>query len=111
MAERLRTYAAFWPYYVGEHVRPATRRLHFLGTALVLACLVLGVTADAWWLAAMPVAGYGPAWLAHLLTERNRPATFRYPFYSLVADFHMFGLMCLGRMDAEVARVKAAGRP
>lgn len=110
MARRLTSYAAFWPYYVGEHAKPATRRIHFAGTATALACLALGVTVDAWWLAAAPVAGYAPAWLAHLTTERNRPATFTHPLYSLIADFHMFGLMCAGRMGREVERL-LGGRP
>jgi hypothetical protein len=100
-----RTYREFWPYYVGEHRHAGTRWLHFAGTAGVLVfALVGGVTGNGWWLVAMPILGYAFAWLGHAAVERNKPATFRFPVWSLIADFQMFGLMCLGRMESEVAR-------
>ncbi|MBM3583514.1 MAG: DUF962 domain-containing protein [Alphaproteobacteria bacterium] len=98
-------YRDFWTYYVGEHRRPANRLLHFAGTSLAFACGALGVVVDAWFLAAAPVAGYGPAWLGHALIERNRPATFRHPILSLIGDIHMFALMAQGRMGAEAERL------
>ena len=100
-----RTYREFWPYYVGEHRLASTRRLHFIGTALVIAMPVLAlVTWSGWWLLAMPFLGYGFAWVGHFFVERNSPATFRFPVWSLISDFRMFALMCLGRMNDEVAR-------
>ncbi len=100
-----RTYREFWPFYVGVHSLEATRRLHFVGTALVIAMPVLAlVTWNWWWLLAMPLLGYGFAWFGHFFVERNKPATFRFPLWSLIGDFHMFALMCLGRMNDEVAR-------
>ena len=98
-------YRDFWPYYVGEHRRSANRLLHFFGTSLALACGLLGLMADAWFLAAAPVAGYGPAWIGHALIERNRPATFRHPIMSLIGDIHMYALMWQGRMGAEAERL------
>lgn len=99
------TYREFWPFYVGEHRLSATRQLHFVGTAGVLVMFVLGlITLNAWWFVAMPFFGYGFAWVGHFFVERNKPATFRYPVWSLIGDFHMFALMCLGRMDQEVKR-------
>jgi hypothetical protein len=98
-------YRDFWPYYVGEHRRPANRLVHFAGTSLVLACGVLGLTVDARYLLAAPVAGYGPAWAGHALIERNRPATFRHPVLSLIGDAHMYALMWQGRMGEETARL------
>ena len=99
------TYTEFWPFYVREHMRPATRWLHFTGTAGVfgIAAATL-VTGNAWLLLAMPVCGYGFAWAAHALVERNRPATFTHPVWSLIGDFHMFFLMLAGRMSGEVER-------
>ena len=106
-----RTYREFWPFYVGEHSLEATRRLHFVGTALVIAMPVLAlVTWNAWWLVAMPIVGYGFAWVGHFFVERNKPATFRFPVWSLIGDFHMFALMCLGRMNDEVARYPRQNR-
>jgi hypothetical protein len=104
MAPKLATYEEFWPYYVSEHSRPATRALHFVGTTLVLLSLTAAVLVSPWWLAAAPFAGYGFAWVGHFVVERNRPATFTYPLWSLRGDFRMFRLMLLGKMGPEVDR-------
>ena len=104
-----RTFEEFWPYYVGEHRRPATRLLHFVGTHLALLCVGLGVFVSPWFLAAAPVLGYGLAWIGHLFIERNRPATFTYPLWSLRGDARMLRLTWMGRMGAEVARLAGRG--
>ena len=105
MAERLKTYAEFWPYYLGEHARPATRRLHFLGTGLAIACLIAAaVLAEPWLVLAAAVSGYAFAWAGHAFVEHNRPATFTHPLWSLVSDFRMFGLWISGRLDGELDR-------
>ena len=104
MEKRLATFEEFWPFYVSQHMHPGTRALHFVGTALVLASLVAAVAASPWWLLAAPLAGYGFAWVGHFAVERNKPATFTYPLWSLRGDFRMFRLMLLGRMHPEVER-------
>lgn len=93
------SFREFYPYYLDEHRNPTCRRLHFAGTALLL--LTLGVTlATRYWrlLLLLPVIGYGFAWIGHFAFERNRPATFRHPWYSLAGDFAMFRDMLLGRV-------------
>lgn len=96
---RYASFAEFYPFYLSEHSKPATRRLHFVGSGLALACLVLLVlTGDLWWFAAGLVAGYGFAWFAHFAVERNRPATFRQPVYSLMGDWKMFWQILTGQM-------------
>ncbi len=99
------SYREFWPYYVREHAHPRTRLLHFLGTSGVIVLAILAIVlSNGWLLLALPVFGYGFAWFAHAFVERNKPATFTHPFWSLMGDSHMFWLMLTGRMDAEVQR-------
>lgn len=107
--KRLETFAEFWPFYVKEHSKPSTRRFHFAGTTAAVALALTAVlTRKGWPLGLAFVAGYGPAWYSHFFIENNRPATFKYPFKSLAADFVMWSKMLRGTMDAEVERVCAA---
>ena len=89
----------FYPFYLSEHRNRVSRRLHVLGTGLVIVtfglALALGKPAL---LLVLPLIGYGFAWVGHFFFERNRPATFRYPFYSLAGDFVMFRDVVTGRM-------------
>ncbi len=93
------SFRAFYPYYLTEHRNRSSRRLHFVGTSLVIligvVALVLGEPRLLWLL---PVFGYGFAWLGHFAFEHNRPATFRHPLYSLAGDFVMFRDMLTGRI-------------
>lgn len=105
MAKQYTTFAAFWPHYLREHAKPVTRALHYIGTTLVVALTIYaGVTARWLWLLAIPLAGYGFAWAAHFFVERNRPATFTYPLWSLAADFKMWFRWLTGRLAPELKR-------
>lgn len=102
------SFEEFWPFYVKEHAKKSTRRVHFAGTSLAMACLAGGLLTKKRWLLAMaPVAGYGAAWVSHFFIEGNRPATFKHPLWSLQGDFVMWWKMVRGEMDAEVERVMA----
>jgi hypothetical protein len=87
---RIESFRAFWPFYLGQHSRRGTRLLHYLGTSAALLLVAAAPLLHRPKLALIALlAGYAPAWLAHLLIEKNRPATFRYPLWSLLADFKM----------------------
>jgi len=104
MPTRLTSYEEFWPFYVSQHAHAVNRALHFVGTTLVLGCLAAGALWSARFFLVMPVAGYGLAWVGHFFFEKNRPATFSYPLWSLRGDFRMYRLMLLGRMAPELER-------
>lgn len=101
---KIESFADFWPQYVRQHSRPRTRILHATGSVLAVVVIGLAFAINMWILVAAPLIGYAFAWCAHFFVEHNRPATFRHPLYSLLADYRMVFLMMAGRMDAEVAR-------
>lgn len=93
------SFREFYPYYLSEHADRTCRRLHFVGTTLVIGIIAASVVTSApAWLWAAPVAGYGFAWVGHFFFEKNRPATFKHPFYSLWGDFVMYKDMLTGKI-------------
>lgn len=91
MEKKYQSLKEFYPYYLSEHQHPSSRILHFVGTGLVLVVLGLAIALENYsWLAGIPVLGYGFAWVGHFFFEKNKPATFTYPFYSLASDFLLF---------------------
>jgi hypothetical protein len=109
---RYGSFEAFWPRYVRDHSLPATRRLHCVGLVLAAPAFLAGLGHDWRFLLLVPVIGYGFAWYGHFFIERNRPATFEYPLWSLMGDLRMFWLMLRGRMVAEVEQHgRTAGPP
>lgn len=89
----------FYGYYLTQHSNPVCRTLHFIGSSLVLLTLGFAIaTANAWWLIALPVIGYGFAWVGHYRFEKNRPATFGHPFYALACDWVMWWDMLTGKV-------------
>lgn len=96
---RFNSFREFYSFYLSEHSDRACRRLHFIGTVLVIATLVYALSSGRLvllWL--LPVFGYGFAWAGHFFFEHNRPATFQHPFYSLLGDFVMFKDVLIGRV-------------
>lgn len=99
MSNRFESFADFYPFYLGEHKNIICRRLHFIGTACVIALVLWTAwTGQPLWLLAVPLVGYGFAFLGHFVFEKNRPATFQHPFYSLMGDFVMFGDILTGKI-------------
>lgn len=93
------SFREFYPFYLSEHRDRNSRRLHFVGSCgvLVLAAVAL-VTFNAWWLLAALLCGYGFAWVGHFFFEKNKPATFKYPFYSFAGDWVMFKDILTGKI-------------
>src|SRR5262245_44266689 len=101
----IKSFEEFWPFYVREHSKPGCRLLHFIGSTAGLMCLVLAAFLGNPWLLPLGfVVGYGFAWTIHAFIQRNRPATFKYPLWSFMADWKMWKLTLLGRMGGEVQR-------
>ena len=93
------SFAEFYPYYLSEHANRTTRRIHFLGSGLGLLCLFFMVlTGDPVWLVIGLFIGYGLAWFAHFVFEKNRPATFSQPIFSFMGDCRMFWDILTGRI-------------
>ncbi|MAD01431.1 MULTISPECIES: Mpo1-like protein [Pseudomonas] len=93
------SFAEFYPYYLSEHQDDSCRRLHYAGSSLVIALLLYVLFSQNWlWLLAVPLAGYGFAWVGHFFFEHNKPATFRYPLYSLMGDWVMLRDALTGRI-------------
>ena len=96
--QRYKSFSEFWPFYIAEHSRTGTRWLHLIGTISGIGWVVYFIATGRWWLFPLGlVPGYGCAWLAHFLIEKNRPATFKYPVWSFIGDYKMIALMLTGR--------------
>lgn len=98
METRYRSLKEFYPFYLSEHMHPTSRKLHFIGTALLFVILGIAIYLSRFsllWL--IPIVGYGFAWVGHFFFEKNKPATFQYPFYSLASDFILFWELLTGK--------------
>ena len=101
---RIATYPEFWRYYLRQHAKAATRAWHYLGTSCTILSLLAALSLrQPWFLLASVVLGYAPAWIGHFTSEHNHPATFRYPLWSLLSDFRMFGTWLSGSLPRELA--------
>ncbi len=100
MENRIKTYPEFYRFYLSEHRNKTCRLLHFIGTALVFLIAVIAVftgVSSYWFL--IPFVGYGFAWVGHFYFEKNKPATFKYPLWSLYSDFKMFFQILGGKIS------------
>ena len=100
MAERrFRSFSEFWPYYLSEHSRPATRLLHYIGSLAGIGVIVALIALGKWYLFPLAfVPGYAMAWIGHFFVEKNRPATFTYPVWSFIGDWKMLAMMLTGKL-------------
>ena len=104
-SDTIETYAAFWPYYLQQHAKRATRIVHYCGNTSGLAVLVTALATNQYWLLiGVPIVAYGFAWTSHVFIENNKPATFRYPVWSLISDLRMYLLAITGQLKPELER-------
>jgi hypothetical protein len=108
MAAKFASYDDFFLYYLRQHSDARNRLLHACGTSIGTAVVVGAFTLGHRWFALLflPI-GYGFAWIGHLVVERNKPATWGYPWWSFVSDFRMVGLMLTGKIDGWMQRAEA----
>lgn len=107
MEKKYKTFKEFYPYYLTEHSDSVCRATHYTGTTLLF--VVVGAAiyfSNAKILFLLPVVGYGFAWLGHFAFEKNKPATFQYPFYSLGSDFVMYFHFLTGQIDKKLDEAK-----
>ena len=97
--ERIEPFSKFYPYYLTEHEDRTNKVMHFIGTTLVIFVFVAAILSGNYkWLWFCPLLGYGFAWPGHMIFEKNKPATFRQPIYSLMSDFVMWWDIIRGRV-------------
>lgn len=91
MSDRYRSFKDFYPFYLSEHANPVSRRLHFTGTSIALVLIITAFATHGWWLLGLAlIQGYAFAWVGHFFFEHNKPATFRYPAFSLMGDWRLW---------------------
>ncbi|MEM8935086.1 MAG: DUF962 domain-containing protein [Pseudomonadota bacterium] len=103
-SERYTSFSAFYPYYLSEHADPRCRTMHFIGTSLTFVVLAAAIFVHPLYLIGVPIAGYGFAWIGHFFLEKNKPATFKYPLWSLIGDYTMYFSWLSGRLPKQLAQ-------
>lgn len=107
MERKYQTLKDFYPYYLTEHSDPTCRMFHYIGTTGLFVIIIAAVMTHKWWMfLLLPVFGYGFAWMGHFVFEKNKPATFQYPLYSLASDFIMYFHFWTGQIDKKLAEAK-----
>ncbi|MCZ6639119.1 MAG: DUF962 domain-containing protein [Candidatus Dadabacteria bacterium] len=97
--KKFKSFSEFYPYYLSEHGDPVNRRLHFFGSLLTIIVVLFVIFTQTWIaLILVPILGYGFAWIGHYFVEKNKPATFTYPLYSLMGDWVMFKDILTGKI-------------
>lgn len=102
--KEFQNYEEFWPFYLSQHSKTATRFWHFIGTSFVFVFIIAAVLVKWWYFFLAPVVAYGFAWFSHFMIEGNKPATFGHPFWSLRADFQMYFYLLSGKLKGELKK-------
>jgi len=112
MERKYNSLREFYPFYLTEHSNRTSRVLHYIGTASFITVLIYCIASTRWnWFIAGPLIAYSFAWIGHFFFEKNKPATFKYPFYSLASDFIMFFHFLTGQLDTRRADAEKTVNP
>ncbi len=107
MDRHFASYDEFFLHYLRQHRDPRNRLLHACGTVVGLAIAGGSFAFHHPWFALLFLpAGYGFAWFGHFFVEHNHPATWEHPWWSFCSDFHMLGLMLIGRVGIWLKRAE-----
>ena len=105
MEERIKSFDEFYPFYLKQHSNKTCRLLHIIGTTIVLALVFTSIYHTNFQLLIfVPITGYGFAWVGHFFFEKNKPATFKYPLWSLKSDFKMYFEILSGKISLDSAK-------
>jgi hypothetical protein len=105
MEKKFNNLKEFYPFYLSEHQNKTSRILHFIGTTCFFVLILAAIISSTYWLLFfVPIVGYGFAWIGHFFYEKNKPATFQYPFYSLASDFILYFDLILGKEKFETTQ-------
>lgn len=111
MEKKYTSLKSFYPYYLTEHSNRTSRILHYLGTSAFITVLIYCLFTTSWnWFIVGPLIAYSCAWVGHFFFEKNKPATFKYPFYSLASDFIMLFHFLTGQLDQRMKEAELAIR-
>jgi len=103
----IKSFEEFYPFYLEEHSNWTCRLLHIIGTSIVLALVLTAIIhLNPYWLIFVPLSGYGFAWVGHYVFQKNVPATFTYPLWSLKSDFKMYFDVLSGKLSLDSSRDK-----
>ena len=105
MSNKIKTYKEFYTFYLTEHSNKVCRILHVIGAIFVLALILTSIIhLNPYWLIFLPFVGYGFSWVGHFFFEKNVPATFTYPYWSLISDFKMCFDILTGRISLDASK-------
>ncbi len=105
MSDRIKTYKEFYQFYLTEHKNKISRILHFIGTFFVFVAVGYAIyNKNGWLWLLVPALGYGFAWVGHFFFEKNKPATFKYPLWSLISDFKLFFQIIFGKKSFDSSK-------
>ena len=107
METNITSFQEFYPFYLSQHTNKICRLLHVIGTTVVLSLTLTSILyLNPALLILVPIAGYGFAWVGHFFFEKNKPATFKYPWWSLKSDFKMYFDILSNKLSLDASKDK-----